>query len=223
MTNKPEVQRYKLESGHDSVMQKVNQMQESEGGVYIRFDDYEALQAEYNQLKSYYKNGIDCFASPCEEHSGEKTPPFSEFFEKYGEQCLICVVDSNKELQTNYLKLTAKCLELSQALAESQANDRQAMSYLNQIREIVGGDDFPDMIERVGELYKAMCDVAPTVQGEPVARQPCPGCFETGPHTGTCGSSDPKALCNREPQQPAEQQPSPDVARLMEADHEAKE
>lgn len=37
---------------------------------------------------------------------------------------------------------------------------------------------------------------------KPVARQPCPICFETEPHTGTCGSPDTKALCNREPQQP---------------------
>lgn len=35
-----------------------------------------------------------------------------------------------------------------------------------------------------------------------VGAQPCGICFETEPHTGTCGSSDPKALCNK-PDQPA--------------------
>ena len=55
-------------------------------------------------------------------------------------------------LQDNCLKLSANCLELSQVLVESLANDRQAMSYLNQVREIVGGDDFPDMVKRCGEL-----------------------------------------------------------------------
>lgn len=27
----------------------------------------------------------------------------------------------------------------------------------------------------------------------------CIACFETEPHTGTCGSSDPRALCNKRP------------------------
>lgn len=75
----------------------------------VRLSDYEALQAEYDRLTSYYKNGIECFANPCESHSGEKTPPFSEFFEKYGGQCLICVVDNNKALE-------AKCERLREAL-----------------------------------------------------------------------------------------------------------
>jgi len=104
-----------------------------------------ALQAEYDRLSRYYKNGIECFANPCERHSGERTPPFSDFFEKYGGQCLICVVDNNKTLQANIE-------ELRRALAESQANDRQAMAYLNEVRALVGGDDFPDMVERAAKL-----------------------------------------------------------------------
>lgn len=59
----------------------------------------DALNAENERLTRYYKNGIDCFASPCERHSGERTPPFTEFFERYGGQCLICVVDNNKALK----------------------------------------------------------------------------------------------------------------------------
>lgn len=65
----------------------------------IRLSDYEALQAEYDRLIRYCKNGLECFANPCERHSGERTPPLSEFFERYGGQCLICVVDNNKTLQ----------------------------------------------------------------------------------------------------------------------------
>lgn len=61
--------------------------------------EIKALRVEVERLNRYYKNGIDCFANPCEKHSGERTPPFSEFFEKYGGQCLICVVDNNKALQ----------------------------------------------------------------------------------------------------------------------------
>lgn len=35
---------------------------------------------------------------------------------------------------------------------ESQANDRCAMGYLSQVRAVVGGDDFPDMVQRVTKL-----------------------------------------------------------------------
>src|SRR5690606_1593066 len=38
-----------LEFGHDSAMRKINRMQESEGGVYVRFEDYEALQATHEE------------------------------------------------------------------------------------------------------------------------------------------------------------------------------
>jgi hypothetical protein len=50
-TNNLGVKRYELESGHDSMMRRVNRMKESEGGVYVRFDDYEALQAECEWLR----------------------------------------------------------------------------------------------------------------------------------------------------------------------------
>jgi len=53
--------------------------------------------------------------------------------------------------------LQAECKELRTALSESRANDLTAMGYLNQIRELVGGDDFPDMVERVAKL-QAECD-----------------------------------------------------------------
>ena len=71
-------------------------------------DEIEALRAEVERLSRYYKNGIDCFANPCERHSGERTPPFAEFFEKYGGQCLICVVDNNKALQAENERLALR-------------------------------------------------------------------------------------------------------------------
>jgi len=79
---------------------------------YVRADklraEIEALREEVERLSRYYKNGIDCFANPCERHSGERTPPFAEFFEKYGGQCLICVVDNNKALQAENERLRAE-------------------------------------------------------------------------------------------------------------------
>lgn len=110
----------------------------------------DALQAENDRLTRYYKNGIDCFANPCEEHSGEGTPPFPEFFERYGGQCLICVVDNNKALHD-------EIMELKRALAESRANDLTAMGYLNQIRGLVGAADLPDMVRRCEKL-RAECE-----------------------------------------------------------------
>ncbi len=144
-TNKPDVKRYDCTSGRAMYCYGCYTMEESELGDYVEWEAYEALQAECERLKRYYKNGIECFANPCERHSGGRTPPFSDFFEKYGGQCLICVVDNNKTLQANIE-------ELRRALAESQANDRQAMAYLNEVRALVGGNDFPDMVERVAKL-----------------------------------------------------------------------
>lgn len=36
-------------------------------------------RAEIEKFNNLFKNGIDCFMSPCERHSGENTPPFDEF------------------------------------------------------------------------------------------------------------------------------------------------
>ena len=57
---------------------------------------------------------------------------------------------------SDYEALQAECEKLRTALAESRANDQQAMRYLNQVREIVGGDDFPDMVRRC-ERLQAKC------------------------------------------------------------------
>lgn len=50
-------------------------------------------RAEIEKFNSLFKNGIDCFASPCERHSGENTPPFDEFIKKYGHKCTPCLVE----------------------------------------------------------------------------------------------------------------------------------
>ena len=62
---------------------------------------------------------------------------------------LICLSD--------YEALQAECEELKRALSESRANDLTAMGYLNQIRQLVGGDDFPDMVRRCEKL-RAECE-----------------------------------------------------------------
>jgi hypothetical protein len=55
---------------------------------------------------------------------------------------------------SDYEALQAECEKLRTALAESRANDLTAMGYLNQIRGLVGGDDFPDMVRRCEKLRK---------------------------------------------------------------------
>lgn len=55
-------------------------------------------------------------------------------------------------------------------LTNSRSNDRQAMSYLSQIREIVGGDDFPDMVRRV-----ALLAATPSSGWQPISTAPKDG------------------------------------------------
>lgn len=43
-------------------------------------------------------------------------------------------------------------------LAESQANDRTAMGYLSDVRQIVGGDDFPSMVANVARMAEIRCE-----------------------------------------------------------------
>lgn len=102
--------------------------------------DYQRLQAECDRLTSYYKNGIDCFANPCEMHSGERTPTFAEFFEKYGGQCLICMVDDNKALQDECEKLRkdAEFLAIRLANVASLVGYPMPEATPEQISEIAG-------------------------------------------------------------------------------------
>lgn len=110
--------------------------------------DYEALQAECDRLNSYYKNGIDCFANPCEMHSGERTPPFSEFFERYGGRCLICVVDNNKALQAENEKLRKD--------AERYRHIKKGRQWIVAAKTgaQVGGVDLDDLIDSEMEQQK---------------------------------------------------------------------
>lgn len=57
---------------------------------------------------------------------------------------------------SDYEDLQAECEELKRVLSESRANDLTAMGYLNQIRQLFGGDDFPDMVRRC-ERLQAKC------------------------------------------------------------------
>src|SRR5690606_36720293 len=48
--------------------------------------------------------------------------------------------------------LEREAAEREWQLAESRANDQQAMAYLAAVREVVGGEGFPEMVERVEKL-----------------------------------------------------------------------
>lgn len=48
--------------------------------------------------------------------------------------------------------LEAECNELKALLAESRSNDLIAMRYLQEVRNIAGGKDFPEMVSNVAAL-----------------------------------------------------------------------
>ncbi len=45
-------------------------------------------------MQNYYSSGIEVFASPCANHSGDNTLPFNEWIERYGCKCVACLVDA---------------------------------------------------------------------------------------------------------------------------------
>lgn len=54
-----------------------------------------------------------------------------------------------------YISSLEKKLDIANVLLnEARKNDACAMSYLSEIMEIVGGNDFPDMIENIRKLKK---------------------------------------------------------------------
>jgi len=60
-----------------------------------------------------------------------------------------------EETEAQRDQLAERIKQLESRLAESEANDRIGYGYLSEVRAIVGGDDFPAMIERVRELANA--------------------------------------------------------------------
>ena len=58
----------------------------------------------------------------------------------------------NEELREEHRTLTRQVGEWRDLCEEARSNDKTAMGYLNDVRSIVGGDDFPDMVKRVAAL-----------------------------------------------------------------------
>ena len=52
--------------------------------------------------------------------------------------------------------VTAERDRLQSQLAETQANDRAAMGYLHDVRQLVGGSDFPEMVRNVARMVDAL-------------------------------------------------------------------
>lgn len=65
-------------------------------------------RAEIDKFNALLKNGIECFMTPCEKHSGENTPPFAEFMEKYGLKCTPCFAEELAAAKAELKKLKAK-------------------------------------------------------------------------------------------------------------------
>lgn len=68
---------------------------------------------------------------------------------------LAVLAEEAKELQGRLEAAENERDALSRMLAESQANDRCAMGYLAEVRAVVGGDDFLDMVQKVKRMAGA--------------------------------------------------------------------
>lgn len=120
----------------------------------ILLRDYEALQAEHRILESELTTvkkvayGNMDLLNECEKLRNILSQ-VAEAVGGYADPS--CSLEFMEEIPKEVESVVQR---LAQDLVESRANDRQAMYYLNQVREIVGGDDFPDMVEKCRELIK---------------------------------------------------------------------
>lgn len=64
--------------------------------------------------------------------------------------------DKILELIAALSAVTAERDRLQSQLAETQANDRTAMGYLHDVRQLVGGSDFPEMVRNVARMADAL-------------------------------------------------------------------
>lgn len=69
--------------------------------------------------------------------------------------------------------------ELQEAFAESRANDRQGMAYLAQVRKVVGGADFPDMVSRVKAQSDALAKAREVIELALYVADLCGGTWES--------------------------------------------
>lgn len=67
----------------------------------------------------------------------------------------VAVADAN-DAERALVAVTAERDRLQSQLAETQANDRAAMGYLHDVRQLVGGSDFPEMVRNVARMVDAL-------------------------------------------------------------------
>lgn len=69
---------------------------------------------------------------------------------------IFALLDELEQMTNNRDMWREQCRSQSVALHEVRANEKQAMAYLHDIREIVGGHDYPEMIQRIRMITEAM-------------------------------------------------------------------
>jgi hypothetical protein len=152
------------------------------GGVEIMLAyapaDLRTLVEEVEELRTYLNKGIEVFASPCDAHSGANTPPFREFFERYGSRCVICLVDEAERTQATIAKWEAECNRLSaksesvpQLLRDIERMDGEQQvlkAEVERLREVVG------QYER---LVRGDCDLCAD-KDTPIKALPCCECWD---------------------------------------------
>lgn len=71
---------------------------------------------------------------------------------------ILALLDELEQVTNNRDMWQEQCRSQSAALQEVRANEKQAMAYLHDVREIVGGYDYPEMIQRIRYLESCKRD-----------------------------------------------------------------
>ncbi|EXF45212.1 hypothetical protein BAY1663_02291 [Pseudomonas sp. BAY1663] len=75
---------------------------------------------------------------------------------KVSQEAYSIFLERERALQDALSAVTAERDRLQSQLAETQANDRAAMGYLHDVRQLVGGSDFPEMVRNVARMVDAL-------------------------------------------------------------------
>lgn len=114
--------------------------------------------AEASKFGAWFKSGDLLCANQKTGESHGLNVEDDRFIAAANPSTILALLDELEQVTNNRDMWQEQCRSQSAALEEVRANERQAMAYLHDVREIVGGCDYPEMIQRIRHLESCKRD-----------------------------------------------------------------